>query len=81
METTTRPSTPLRQTACSTTCACAEFAERTQAAYILAVCKLAPFLGRSPDTASTEDLRCFQLHLGDAGTGPLTLNATITGLK
>jgi len=28
-----------------------------------------------------EDLRNFQLHLVDSGTSPITLNATITGLK
>ncbi|TMH35066.1 MAG: integrase, partial [Betaproteobacteria bacterium] len=39
------------------------------------------FLGRSPDTATVEDLRRFQLHLVDTGTGPVTINATITGLK
>jgi len=35
----------------------------------------------SPDTATVEDLRNFQLHLVDRGTSPITLNATITGLK
>jgi hypothetical protein len=38
-------------------------------------------LGRSPDTASVEDLRRYQLHLVDRGISPVTLNATITGLK
>ena len=41
---------------------------KTQEAYIRAVCKLAAFLRRSPDTASVEDLRRFQLHLVDQGT-------------
>ena len=54
---------------------------KTQEAYIRAVCKLAAFLRRSPDTASVEDLRRFQLHLVDQGTSPITLNATLTGLK
>lgn len=39
------------------------------------------FLERAPDTATVEDLRWFQLHLVDGGTSPITLNATITGLK
>jgi integrase/recombinase XerD len=39
------------------------------------------FLKRSPDTATVEDLRNFQLHLVDTGTSPITLNATLTGLK
>lgn len=58
-----------------------QFAEHTQEGYIRAVRKLATFLGRSPHTASAEDLRRFQLHLVDTGTGPVTINATITGLK
>ena len=58
-----------------------QFAEHTQEGYIRAVRKLATFLGRSPHTASAEDLRRFQLHLVDTGTGPVTINATLTGLK
>jgi site-specific recombinase XerD len=54
---------------------------KTQEAYIRAVRNLAGFLGRSPDTATVEDLRRFQLHLVDQGTSPITLNATLTGLK
>jgi integrase/recombinase XerD len=54
---------------------------KTQASYVRAVRKLAGFLGRSPDTATAEDLRRFQLHLVDQGTSPITLNATLTGLK
>ena len=55
-----------------------KMAEHTQDGYIRAVRKLAAFLGRSPDTATIEELRRFQLHLVDAGTGPVTINATIT---
>jgi integrase/recombinase XerD len=55
--------------------------DKTQAGYIRAVRHLAGFLERSPDTATVEDLRRFQLHLVDTGTSPITLNATITGLK
>lgn len=54
---------------------------KTLAGYIRAVRRLAAFLKRSPDTATIEDLRRFQLHLVDQGTSPVTLNATITGLK
>ena len=54
---------------------------RTQEAYIRAVRKLAAFLHRSPDTATVEDLRNFQLHLVDTGTSPMTLNVTLTGLR
>jgi integrase/recombinase XerD len=54
---------------------------KTQEAYVRAVLRLAKYLHRSPDTATVEDLRNFQLHLVDCGTSPITLNATITGLK
>src|ERR1700686_25533 len=54
---------------------------KTQATYIRSVRQLAVYLGRSPDTATVEDLRNYQLHLVDHGTSPITLNATITGLK
>jgi site-specific recombinase XerD len=57
-----------------------QLAPKTQDAYIRAVYKLAAFTKKSPDAASAEDLRRFQLHLVDAGTSPITLNATITGL-
>jgi site-specific recombinase XerD len=43
--------------------------------------RLARFLGRSPDTATAEDLRRFQLHLVDVGISPISINATITALK
>ena len=55
--------------------------DRTQTAYVRAVRNLAEFLGRSPDTASAEDLRRFQLHMVECGVSAITINATITGLK
>jgi integrase/recombinase XerD len=54
---------------------------KTQVAYIRAVRRFAGFLGRSPDSASAEDLRRFQLHLAEQGTSSMTINATITGLR
>jgi len=41
---------------------------KTQSTYIRAVRNLARFLGRSPDTATPDDLRRYQLHLVDSGT-------------
>ena len=46
-----------------------------------AVRQFAGFLGRSPDTATVEDLRRYQLYLVDHGVSPISLNAAITGLK
>ena len=54
---------------------------KTRTAYLRAVNKLAVFLKRSPDSATVEDLRRFQLYLVDQGTSPITINATISGLK
>lgn len=54
---------------------------KTQTGYIRAVRQLAGFLGRSPDSATVEELRRHQLHLVDHGISPVSLNATLTGLK
>jgi integrase/recombinase XerD len=80
MQSSNQPITPLRQRMIDDM-RMRKFAPHTQAGYIRAVRKLAGFLGRSPDTASVEDLRRFQLHMVDTGTSPITLNTTITGLK
>jgi hypothetical protein len=53
-----------------------KLSRKTQAAYIRSVRRLAAYLGRSPDTATVEELRNYQLHLVDQGTSPITLNAT-----
>jgi integrase/recombinase XerD len=53
----------------------------TQLGYIRAVERFTRFLGRSPDTATAEDLRQFQLHMVEAGVSSITINATLTGLK
>jgi len=58
-----------------------KLAPQTQASYVRSVRRLAGYLRRPPDTATVEELRNFQLHLVDRGTSPITLNATITGLK
>ncbi|MGV0974466.1 MAG: phage integrase N-terminal SAM-like domain-containing protein [Azonexus sp.] len=36
---------------------------KTQTAYVRAVRNFTKYLGRSPDTATVEDLRNYQLHL------------------
>jgi site-specific recombinase XerD len=54
---------------------------KTQIGYLRPVKKFAKFLGRSPDTATDEDLRRFQLHLVDSGVSAISVNAAIAGLK
>ena len=58
-----------------------KLAPQTQASYVRSVRRLAGYLRRPPDTATIEDLLNFQLHLVDRDSSPITLNATITGLK
>ena len=57
------------------------FGEKTQKDYIRAVKNLTIFLQRSPDTASNEDLRLFQLHLTANRVGASTINGTVTALR
>ena len=80
MDTITSGVTPLRQRMLEDM-RIRKLEARTQEAYIRAVRKLAAYLHRSPDSATVEDLRNFQLHLVDSGTSPITLNATLTGLR
>src|SRR5918911_882825 len=58
-----------------------KFAPATQRSYIRAVKNFTAFFGRSPDQASEEDLRCYQLHLASSGVAAPTLNATVTALR
>lgn len=57
------------------------FVPDTQREYIRAVKKLAAFVQRSPDTATAEELRAFQVHLTETGANPPTINATVTALR
>src|SRR5262249_17756441 len=43
--------------------------------------RFAAWLQRSPDTATADDIRRFQLHLAETGVGTITRNATMTGLR
>jgi integrase/recombinase XerD len=56
-------------------------APKTQDGYIRAIKNFAAFLGRSPDTASVEDVRRFQLHLAERGAQPPVLNRTVSALR
>jgi integrase/recombinase XerD len=58
-----------------------KFAPKTQSSYIRAVRNFTVFLGRSPDQASAEDLRRYQLHLASSGVAAPSLNATVTALR
>ena len=55
--------------------------EKAQQAHIRAIKDFAAFLKRSPDTATPEDLRAYQLHMTDAEITPPTFNARIVALR
>jgi site-specific recombinase XerD len=77
---TLQPVSPLRQRM-TDDMRMRQLAPKTQASYLRVVREFTRFLGRSPDTATVEDLRRYQLHLVDHGVSPVSLNAAITGLK
>ncbi|WP_247495003.1 tyrosine-type recombinase/integrase [Bradyrhizobium sp. 164] len=57
-----------------------KFAPKTQHDYVQRVKNFA-VLGRSPDTASFEDVRRYQLHLAASGVGVPTINQTVSTLR
>jgi integrase/recombinase XerD len=58
-----------------------KFAAKTQHDYVRRIKSFAAFLGRSPDTASFEDVRRYQLHLAASGAGVPTLNQSVATLR
>src|ERR1700679_2678172 len=58
-----------------------KLAPKTQHDYVQRVKNFAAFLGRSPDTASFEDVRRYQLHLASSGVGVPTLNQAVSTLR
>jgi hypothetical protein len=54
---------------------------RTQHGYVQRIKNFAVFLGRSPETASFEDVRRYQLHLAGSGVGVPTLNQNVATLR
>jgi integrase/recombinase XerD len=58
-----------------------KFGEKTQKDYIRHVKTFSTFLGRSPATATAEDLRQFQIHQSKAGIGPATVNGAVAALR
>ncbi|HEY1432420.1 MAG TPA: site-specific integrase, partial [Stellaceae bacterium] len=56
------------------------FSEKTRNDYIRNVRALAAFIGRSPDTATAEDLRRFQHHQAQTGVRPPSINSAVAAL-
>lgn len=80
MNSTTQTNSPLRQRLLDDM-RMRKLSPKTQSGYIRTVGRFNGWLGRSPGTATAEDLRRYQLHLVDHGISPPSLNATITGLN
>ena len=57
------------------------FGRETQRNYIRDVGRLAAFLRRSPDTATGDDLRRFQIAQQEVGLGVPTMNAIVSALR
>ncbi len=57
------------------------FTACTQRGYITAVRTFTVFFGRSPDRATAEDLRRFQLHMRSQGASATTMNAAVSALR
>jgi len=55
--------------------------EETQRNYVMFVRSFAAFLGRSPDTATADDVRRFQIHQADSGVQPPTVNCSVSALR
>ena len=55
--------------------------DKSRQAHIRAIKDFAAFLGRSPDTATPEELRAYQLHMTDTGVTPSVYNTRITALR
>src|SRR5260221_12365291 len=53
----------------------------TQRGHIHSCKRFAAFLKRSPDTATAEDIRRFQLHLSETGASICNRNRIMTGVK
>src|SRR6516165_2056029 len=57
------------------------FKEDTRRDYVRHVRSFAAFIGRSPDTATAEDLRLFQLHQTRIGMQPPSINNAVSALR
>ena len=75
-----KPISPLRQRMIDDMTA-RRFKEKVQKDYVRHVKTFAAFLGRSPDTATSEDLRRYQLHMAQQQVSPWSINSAIAALR
>ena len=77
---TTEAITPLRQRMIEDMNA-RKLGAHSQRSHIYSCKRFAAFLKRSPETATCEDIRGFQLHLAETGTSICNRNRIMTGCK
>jgi len=77
---TTEAVTPLRQRMIEDMNA-RKLGKDTQRGHVYSCKRFAAFLNRSPDIATAEDIRRFQLHLSETGTSICNRNRIMTGLR
>src|SRR5438477_12285737 len=77
---TTEAITPLRQRMIEDMNA-RKLCAGTQRGHIRACKRFSAFLKRSPETATFEDIRRFQLQLAETGVSICTRNVTMTGFR
>jgi site-specific recombinase XerD len=75
-----KPISPLRQRMIDDMTA-RRLSEATQKDSVRNVRNFTAFLGRSPDTATSDDLRRFQLHMAQQQVSPWSINAAIAALR
>ncbi|MGE3916705.1 MAG: phage integrase N-terminal SAM-like domain-containing protein [Hyphomicrobiaceae bacterium] len=75
-----RPATPLRQRMIEDMAA-RNLNRHTQRSHLSSCKRFAAWLKRSPDTATADEVRLFQLHLIDSGAGISNRNRIMTGVK
>jgi site-specific recombinase XerD len=75
-----KPISPLRRRMIEDMSVC-KFGEKTQHDYIRHIETFAKFLGRSPDTATAEDLRRYQVHQSETSVQPPTVNSSAVALR
>jgi site-specific recombinase XerD len=57
------------------------FNEKTRNDYVRNVRTFSAFIGRSPDTATAEEVRRFQLHQTETGVGAPSINSAVSALR
>ena len=75
-----KPNSPVRQRMIEDMTS-RRFKEKVQKDYLRHVRNFAIFLGRSPDAATAEDVRLYQLHLAEQKIGAPSINSAVAALR